>query len=88
MELNIVVCLVVCLVVRFSSNLSVCCTVRFHRTSKTLKFYLFYFSFPADPSDYSQQWDNWFGPSGRNETAPETDLTLLLQQVGADKVHV
>lgn len=27
------------------------------------------------------QWDGWFGPSGRNETAPETNLEVILQQI-------
>ncbi|XP_018025361.1 arylsulfatase B isoform X2 [Hyalella azteca] len=26
-------------------------------------------------------WDKWFGPSGRNETAPETELSLLIQKI-------
>lgn len=36
---------------------------------------------PIDPSGYDKYWDRWFGPEGRNETAPETQLPALLQRV-------
>ncbi|XP_018018049.1 arylsulfatase B isoform X2 [Hyalella azteca] len=34
-----------------------------------------------NPSGYETYWDRWFGPSGRNETAPETDLSLLIRKI-------
>lgn len=34
-----------------------------------------------NPQSYGHHWDGWFGPSGRNETAPETDLDVILKQV-------
>ncbi|XP_064114170.1 arylsulfatase B-like isoform X2 [Macrobrachium nipponense] len=33
------------------------------------------------PQAYGSFWDSWFGPSGRNETAPETQLDVILAQV-------
>nr|XP_045622809.1 arylsulfatase B-like [Procambarus clarkii] len=33
------------------------------------------------PQGYGHHWDGWFGPSGRNETAPETNLDVILKQV-------
>ncbi|MPC08653.1 Arylsulfatase J [Portunus trituberculatus] len=34
-----------------------------------------------NPQAYGHHWDFWFGPSGRNETAPETQLDVILEQV-------
>ncbi|XP_071545951.1 arylsulfatase B isoform X6 [Panulirus ornatus] len=34
-----------------------------------------------NPQSFGHHWDGWFGPSGRNETAPETDLDVILKQV-------
>ncbi|KAK7076345.1 hypothetical protein SK128_003349 [Halocaridina rubra] len=33
------------------------------------------------PQGYGSHWDGWFGPSGHNETAPEAQLNVILQQV-------
>ncbi|KAK8402796.1 hypothetical protein O3P69_000844 [Scylla paramamosain] len=34
-----------------------------------------------NPQAFGHHWDFWFGPSGRNETAPETQLDVILEQV-------
>ncbi|KAK4299256.1 hypothetical protein Pmani_028454 [Petrolisthes manimaculis] len=33
------------------------------------------------PQAYGHHWDGWFGPSGRNQTAPQAQLEVILQQV-------
>lgn len=35
----------------------------------------------TEPQDYGDHWDGWFGPSGRNETAPQAQLEVILQQI-------
>lgn len=34
-----------------------------------------------NPHAFGHKWDFWFGPSGRNETAPETQLDVILEKV-------
>lgn len=34
-----------------------------------------------NPQGYGHHWDGWFGPSGRNETAPETSLKVIIEMV-------
>lgn len=34
-----------------------------------------------NPQSYGDHWDSWFGPSGRNETAPETQLNVIFEQI-------
>lgn len=53
----------------------------------TAYFYSIIFSFFEtyifflDPQGYGHHWDSWFGPDGRNETAPETQLDVILEKV-------
>lgn len=35
----------------------------------------------TEPQNYGDHWDGWFGPSGRNETAPQAQVEAILQQI-------
>ncbi|XP_042228154.1 arylsulfatase B-like [Homarus americanus] len=39
-----------------------------------------------NPQGFGHHWDGWFGPSGHNETAPETKLNVILKQVMKSRV--
>ncbi|KAF2354381.1 Sulfatase N-terminal [Trinorchestia longiramus] len=41
-----------------------------------------------NPSGYDTYWDAWFGPTGRNETAPETELSVLLEKIRSSPAGV
>lgn len=38
-------------------------------------------TYPTDPQGPDHHWDGWFGPSGRNETAPETSLKVIIEMI-------